>query len=330
MLTAAFVLPPQFSLFGCGVALDLIRMANDSLPQQGLRTRIVAGAAGPVEASCGAYLVADTAWSELRSADLLFVCSSRHGAAVSDPGLLACLRRSRRRGARIIALGSGIWAVARAGLLAGRRSAADPSEARRLQEAYPETEFTLEPFVVDGPVATCIGGDSVTDLMLRLLAEQFGPRVAEDVRRFVFLKPTRSLGLLRSLGLFDPTIALDRRLARMLVLFEQRLDVPQPLHRLCREVGLSPRSLGRLTADAFGCSPKALYLRMRLTHAEALLLDTALPISAVAAACGFRQPSHFSRAFAARYGDSPRNWRVVRRAERSQSTLDSSRLSCSA
>jgi len=317
LLTAAFVLPPQFSLFGCGVALDLIRMANDSLPRPALCTRIVARAAGPVEASCGARLLADSAWGDLTGADLLFICSSRHGAAASDPGLLACLRRNRRRGARIVGLGSGIWALARAGLLAGRRSAADPGEARRLREAFPGTDFTLEPFVLDGPVATCIGGDSVTDLMLRLLAEQFGPRVAEDVRRFVFLKPTRSLGLLRSLGLFDPTIALDRRLTRILTLFEQQLDEPQPLRELCRAVGLSPRSLGRLTAGAFGCSPKALHLRLRLTHAEALLLDTTLPVAAVAAACGFRHPSQFSQAFAARYGASPRHWRAAERTSRS-------------
>ena len=126
MLTAAFALPPLFSLFGCGVALDLIRMANDALPRPVLRTRIVAGAAGPVEASCGARMMADTAWSGLRSADLLFISSSRHGATATDPGLIACLRRCGRRGARIVGLGTGIWAVARAGLLAGRRAAADP------------------------------------------------------------------------------------------------------------------------------------------------------------------------------------------------------------
>ena len=317
MLTAAFALPPLFSLFGCGVALDLIRMANDSLPRPLLRTRIAAAAAGPVEASCGARLLADTAWSGLRSADLLFVCSSRHGAAATDPRLLACLRRCGRGGARIVGLGSGIWAVARAGLLAGRRAAADPGEARRLREAFPGTDFTLEPFVVDGPVATCIGGDSVTDLMLRLLAEQLGPRVAEDVRRFVFLKPTRSLDLLRSLGLFDPTTALDRRLVRILALFEQQLEEPRPLAVSCREVGLSPRSLNRLTARAFGCSPKTLQLRMRLAHARSRLADTQLPVAAGAAACGFRQPSQFSRAFSALQGASPRDWRAAARAGRS-------------
>lgn len=314
MLIAAFALPPLFSLFGCGVALDLIRMANDVLPRPGLRTRLVAGSAGPVEASCGARLVADTTWSELRSADLLFVCSSRQGAAATDPRLLACLRRCRRRGARIIGLGTGIWAMARAGLLTGRRSAADPGEAGRLRESFPDIEFTLEPFVIDGPLATCIGGDSVTDLMLRLLADQFGPRVAEDVRRFVFLKPTRSHDLLRSLGLFDPAMALDRRLARILALFEQQLAEPRPLAALCRTVGLSPRSLGRLTARSFGCSPKTLHLRMRLAHARSLLHDTELPVAAVAAACGFRQPAHFSRTFAALHGSSPRDWRADRRA----------------
>ncbi|MFI9202868.1 AraC family transcriptional regulator [Streptomyces sp. NPDC053048] len=38
----------------------------------------------------------------------------------------------------------------------------------------------------------------------------------------------------------------------------------------------------------------------------------ALPVSAVAARCGFTSPSHFTRRFRAAYGVTPREWRRLR------------------
>jgi len=187
--------------------------------------------------------------------------------------------------------------LAQAGVLSGRKAVADPKEASALRESFPDTDFAVAPFFIDGDIATCIGGDSVTDLILEILADRFGSLLAENVRRFVFLKPTRSTKLMQSLGLYDPTSALDPRLTRLLEVFDQTISKPMPLTAICNQIGVSLRSLSRLTHLYFLCSPGALYMRVRLNHAEMLLHQTSQNITQISLSCGFTHSSHFSTTF---------------------------------
>jgi AraC-like DNA-binding protein len=84
--------------------------------------------------------------------------------------------------------------------------------------------------------------------------------------------------------------------------------------RAAAETGLSLRALHRLFAEA-GTSFGRFLLEARLDACRAVLEDPAQAgraISDVAFACGFNELSHFSRAFKARYGRSPRRHRAAR------------------
>ena len=72
--------------------------------------------------------------------------------------------------------------------------------------------------------------------------------------------------------------------------------------------GVSPRVLSAVFREV-GDSPAARLLRLRLEHAKVYLTEThtkALSVSDVARYCGFRSSAHFSRAFKALFGVSPR------------------------
>ena len=51
--------------------------------------------------------------------------------------------------------------------------------------------------------------------------------------------------------------------------------------------------------------PKRYYLEMRLRRARELLLQTAMPIMDITAACGFQSPPHFSKCYRNQYGYPP-------------------------
>jgi AraC family carnitine catabolism transcriptional activator len=294
----AFLIQDHFSLFGYGVACDLIRMANEYSDGPRFMTITVGKSRDPVKASSGTQILPDIGWDRLDHADTIFVCSfKKAGAHTIDKSLAACLRRNHRHGARIVGFGTGVWSLAQAGLLKGRKAAADPKEVSGLRENFPDTEYSVAPYVIDGDIATCIGGDSVTDLVLALLTRDFSPVLAENVRRFIFLKPTRSIELMRSLGLYDPTVALDPRLARALDIFDKTITEPLSLNMVCDQIGVSLRSLTRLTTQSFNCSPKTLSMWVRLNHAEMLLQHTRHSITQIGVMCGFQNSSHFSTAF---------------------------------
>src|SRR5699024_5721322 len=75
---------------------------------------------------------------------------------------------------------------------------------------------------------------------------------------------------------------------------------------LGRRVGKSPRQLARLFNDHVGTTPHRRYLAMRLDRAQRLLAESWLSVTQVAVATGFNHLAHFSRAYKARFGESPR------------------------
>jgi transcriptional regulator GlxA family with amidase domain len=95
------------------------------------------------------------------------------------------------------------------------------------------------------------------------------------------------------------------RIARALVLIEQRLGQPIRISDLAAEVNLSPSRFGHLFHAECGCSPRAYITGLRMARAHALLSETPQLVKQVMAAVGVRDPSHFVREFRRRFGESP-------------------------
>lgn len=75
----------------------------------------------------------------------------------------------------------------------------------------------------------------------------------------------------------------------------------------------SQRHFIRLFSAAYGMSPQRYLLDVRLRHAGTMLRDSRLPVTEVAASCGFSDPNYFSRVFRKYSGISPSEFRGERR-----------------
>lgn len=73
--------------------------------------------------------------------------------------------------------------------------------------------------------------------------------------------------------------------------------------------------------DQDGCSDEAEIMAMRIDTAKRLLAETTLPVSSVAAQCGYSSIAHFRDAFRAATGSNPLACRKgkIRNAEQSVS-----------
>lgn len=97
---------------------------------------------------------------------------------------------------------------------------------------------------------------------------------------------------------------------------EARLSEDLSVERVAREIGLSPRHLGRLFAEE-GVTPWRFITGRRMSRAAELLLDTdatGLSVAQVGARVGLSQPAHFSRLFKTHMGVSPSEYREQARA----------------
>lgn len=100
----------------------------------------------------------------------------------------------------------------------------------------------------------------------------------------------------------------------------------QALARLCRKIRRSPRKdwnrkvmaremhmtdrhLGRLFHSVYNTSPTQMVIRIRMTRATSLLVETDLTVEAVANAVGYESTFSFSRLFKKHIGVSPKEYR---------------------
>ncbi|HEY8966025.1 MAG TPA: helix-turn-helix domain-containing protein [Candidatus Methylacidiphilales bacterium] len=102
------------------------------------------------------------------------------------------------------------------------------------------------------------------------------------------------------------------RMGRLLGWIDSHLASPCAVGQMAERIGMSESTFHRAFRAATGLSPHAYLLRARLTRAARLLAEpewAGETIAAVAAACGFGDSNHFSRAFGRFAGCSPRAWR---------------------
>jgi AraC-like DNA-binding protein len=90
---------------------------------------------------------------------------------------------------------------------------------------------------------------------------------------------------------------------------EARAGVGISLGELAREAGLSPFHFLRLFRRVAGRTPHQLLIQARLRRAMALLLDTARPVTEIAAEAGFFDLSNFINTFRRNVGCSPQRYR---------------------
>ncbi|KZC31004.1 UNVERIFIED_ORG: DNA methylase, partial [Rhodanobacter sp. FW104-R5] len=106
----------------------------------------------------------------------------------------------------------------------------------------------------------------------------------------------------------------DHVVARALKLIEAGALAEQSLDALAARVGIGARQLRRLFVERIGAPPVSVHTTRRLLFAKQLLTETALPVTEVALASGFRSLRRFNAAFAQANRIAPRELRRHPRA----------------
>jgi transcriptional regulator GlxA family with amidase domain len=217
---------------------------------------------------------------------------------------LDALRAATGRGARVLSVCTGTFALAHAGLLDGRRATTHWAFAAELAKRFPAVEVDASVLYVDeGAVMTSAGLSAGIDLCLHVIRKDFGAAVGERVARHMVAAPHRDGGQAQFIERPGPpetgaTSLLEetRRWAA------DRLDRPLDVAAMAGHAGVSPRTFARRFREETGATPLQWLLSQRVQEARRLLEETDLPIEAVAWRSGFGTAAslreHFRRATA--------------------------------
>jgi AraC family transcriptional regulator, glycine betaine-responsive activator len=302
----AFLLVPQFSMMAFSAAIEPLRSANRMSERPLFEWQLISIDGKEVMASNGIGIAVHRSLDELRKIDMLVVCAGLEPVQFGrNNGIHHHLRRLARHGSRVGAISTGSFILADAGLLTDRRCTVHWEYADSFRSRYPGLEVSRDIYVVDRDVFTCSGGTAALDMMLHFVSEASGPDIAVAVaEQFIHPQIRRQedhqrLETHARYGIDSP------KLVEIIRLMERALENPLDMRQISNRVGISPRQMERLFREQVGASPKAFYLKLRLTRARTLLRQTINPILAVALECGFGSTSHFSHAYKRAFGISP-------------------------
>lgn len=101
----------------------------------------------------------------------------------------------------------------------------------------------------------------------------------------------------------------SKKVNQAMAWFSENMSQNPGMEELASAVNMSTAHLRRLFHHVLKASPKQMLDQMRFQRAEQLMAEPGVKLSAVGEACGFGSPSAFSRAFKAKFGVSPDQWR---------------------
>lgn len=312
-----FFLLPDFSMLAFTSALEPLRAANRMAGRELYSWHVISVDGLPARASSGVRVIADSGIEATEQLDNLAVVGGLNSHSYDEQRVVARLRRLARRGARIGALSTGSFVLAKAGLLDGYRCTIHWEALPAFNEAFPHLQCSAELFEIDRSRFTCSGGTAALDMMLSLIAVEHGRDLAVQVaEQFIHERireqhDSQRMTLRSRLGISHP------KLLHVIELMESNLEEPLSRAELARLTGLSTRQLERLFQKYLGRTPTRYYLELRLYRARMLLTQTAMSVLDIALACGFVSASHFSKCYREFFLKSPRDERLSPRHSKS-------------
>ena len=307
-----FLLLDKFTMISFAGAIEPLRLAN-RVAGETLYTWALCGEGTEKSCSNGATFRLDMGLDEVDREDTILVCGGIDVQRTTTKGIVNWLRREARRGVTIGGICTGGHALAKAGLLDGKKATIHWENQDGFAEEFEDVKLTKSVYVMDGNRWTTAGGISSLDLMLKIIAADHGEDLANTVADQLIYstirtdQDTQRLSIPTRIGVRHP------KLSQVIQMMEGNIEDPMSPADLAEEVGMSTRQLERLFRRYLNRSPKRYYMELRLQKARNLLMQTDMSVINVALACGFASPSHFSKCYRSHFGRPPTAERQPRR-----------------
>ncbi|WP_405386328.1 helix-turn-helix domain-containing protein [Streptomyces sp. NBC_01102] len=247
----------------------------------------------------------------LTTADTVIVPGVAKAGAEVSPALVEALLRAHARGARLVSICSGAFALAATGLLEGRRAATHWRYARALAERHPGIEVDPDVLYVDnGDVLTSAGSAAGIDLCLYLVRADHGAAVANTVARRFVVPPHREGGQAQFIEAAVGEIGSeDDGVTQSMDWALRHLHTPLSVPALARAARMSERSYLRHFARRNGVSPMRWVITQRVAASLPLLESGEGTVDEVAAAVGFDSTGTYRHHFTRQMRTTPTAYR---------------------
>ncbi len=304
-----FLLLPGFPPSAFVNAVETLRIANRFQPGY-YRWRTLSLDGQPVESCSGLTISADDALGAVPADCMVIVVAGYEPMRCYDDALQAWLRHLAANRIALGAIDTGVFPLARAGLLTGYKVTLHWEALEAFRESYPNILTTLETFEIDRDRMTCAGGAATIDLMLHVISQQHGAQLAVRVSEQLVMGSVRLAQFPQRGHIVGRYGTTNKKLVNVIRRMAEHMEQPLRTDALAQGVSITARQLERLFRLHLETTPNRFYLDLRLDKARQLLRQTEMSITEVSLACGFESPSYLARRYNARFACSPREDRA--------------------
>lgn len=300
-----FLLLPQFTLLAFSAALDPLRIANQ-LSQKPLYGWLAISDDGrAVSSSSGIDIDVHGSLDDLNPDTYLFVCSGNNSIQAASDDVLGGIRRHARFGGKLGGICTGAATLARAGFLRDKTFTLHWENQPGFVEAFSDLEPTPQRFERDGSLLTCGGGVAATEMMISIIAEDYGEDFAIAVSDMCLNGPDVATRSEQRSSIAKAISSRNPRILAVLRAMYDNIEDPLTLDELATSAGISRRQIERQFRQLLNEAPAQTYRNIRLERARTLLTETNLSVMEVTMASGFNSNNVFSRHYKERYGETP-------------------------
>jgi AraC family transcriptional activator FtrA len=285
--------------FEFGIVVELFGLPRSGLGVPWYQFEVCSVERGPMRAAGGIRIEARRGLRAFENAGTIVIPGWKRWDEPPPPVLIRALRRAHADGARLVSICSGVFLLAAAGLLDGKRVTAHWRHAARLIAQYPNLRVEPDVLYVDeDSILTSAGSAAGIDLGLHIIRLDYGAEIANEIARRLVMPPHRDGGqaqYVRDSG----RSPLAGGLAPVLAWAQNHLAQPLSVDDFARKAAMSPRTFARRFREQAGTTPHQWLTHQRLFAAQRRLETTEATIDQIAEAVGLQTAAtlrqHFSR-----------------------------------
>lgn len=296
--------------FEFGVAVEIFGLPRPELGDNWYRFAVAAVDEGELRATGGIRIMTEGGVALLEQADTIIVPGWRGAQMPVPEPLCQALRQAHLRGCRIMSICSGVFVLAAAGLLNGRKATTHWRYTDQLRQRYPTIEVLEDALYYDeGRVMTSAGSAAGIDLCLHVVRTDFGRDIANNVARRLVVQPHRDGTQTQKVTAPVARSRESQSLGKLFDFLQQQLAASHSVESLARHVGMSPRTFLRRFAESTGTTPARWILQARLRQAEEMLTQSRMNIDVIAEKIGFSNAAALRHHFQQHYALTPGQFR---------------------
>lgn len=314
-LKIALVLQPNLNLFQFSVPYAIFTTA---LPTDDLFS-ITLVAEEPKVQSDLLSVQRERGLDYLAEADIVMIAGWSHLHEPPSPALKTALLSAYQRGAYLVGLCYGTYALAYTGLLNGKQATTHWNSEADFRQRFPHVALNANALYLENDrLITSAGTSAGLDCCLYIIRKFYGVKIANQVARIMVAPPHREGGQAQFIEPLRLETSQNDTLYEILQYVRQNPQKSYNIDELAKMVHISRRSFTRHFKKMTGTSFTQWLIVERLQKSLELLESSNFSIEVISEKIGFQSAVSFRQHFKQHFHVSPNEWRRTFRGKVSE------------